>query len=97
MRWKIVWIVLYANESFLQTYHNATAEWCSAYKTEMTNDGLSQLVLDMEQAPKTNESHTFTKPVHIDGSLTLPAGSAVSEARDVGIETCWRFIWESFE
>ncbi|ROT81422.1 hypothetical protein C7M84_025424 [Penaeus vannamei] len=67
----------------LGTYHNATAEWCSAYKTEMTNDGLSQLVLDVEQAPKTNESYTFTKPVHIDGSLTLPAGSAVSEVRDV--------------
>ncbi|XP_027209085.2 uncharacterized protein [Penaeus vannamei] len=71
----------------LGTYHNATAEWCSAYKTEMTNDGLSQLVLDMEQAPKTNESYTFTKPVHIDGSLTLPAGSAVSEVRDILCES----------
>lgn len=76
-------IGLYANEASLQTYHNATAEWCSAYKTEMANDGLSQLVLDVQQAPKTTESHTFTKPVHIDGSLTLPAGSAVSEVKDV--------------
>ncbi|XP_037773367.1 uncharacterized protein LOC119569142, partial [Penaeus monodon] len=67
----------------LGTYHNATAEWCSAYKTEMANDGLSQLVLDVQQAPKTTESHTFTKPVHIDGSLTLPAGSAVSEVKDI--------------
>ncbi|SYZ79580.1 Hypothetical protein TART1_2452, partial [Trichococcus shcherbakoviae] len=29
----------------LGTYHNATAEWCSTYKTEMASDGLSQLVL----------------------------------------------------
>ncbi|XP_071538217.1 uncharacterized protein [Panulirus ornatus] len=66
----------------LAMYHNETLAWCKSFKG-ITDDGMSRLVANVRNSPKTDEDYISSLPMTITGNLLLPAGPYISEVRQI--------------
>nr|XP_053631323.1 uncharacterized protein LOC128687784 [Cherax quadricarinatus] len=70
-----LYTISFKTEKSLNEYYMATEKWCKKLRSHLARENLGSLYDKVEAAPKTTQSYTFTRPIVVEGNLTVMKAS----------------------